>query len=90
MAIICIPTTMQKYTQDRSKIEVSGATVLTALEQLVSLYPDLQSVIFGKNQQLKGYLNIFIDETDIREAEYLDTEIQSESELLLVPAVVGG
>ncbi|KDM89989.1 MoaD/ThiS family protein [Photobacterium galatheae] len=90
MAIIRIPTTMQKYTHHAVTVEVQGETVQAALEQLVTIHPELKQIIFSDNNQLKGYLNIFINEKNIREAEYLKTKISDDLELLLLPAVVGG
>lgn len=89
MASIRIPTPLRAYTDGESSIEVAGGTVGEVLNNLVDQHPDLKSHLFN-NDELRNFVNIFIDDEDIRFMQGLETEIESDEKLRIIPSIAGG
>ncbi len=89
MAKIRIPTPLRAYTDGASDIDVAGATVGEALSNLVDQHPDLRVHLFN-DDQLRSFVNIFIGDEDIRFMQGLDTEIDAEDNLRIIPSIAGG
>lgn len=89
MASIKIPTPLRVYTNNEATISVSGETVGAALDDLVTQHPDLKQHIF-KDEELRNFVNIFIGDEDIRFLDGLDTEIESDDALRIIPSIAGG
>ena len=71
------------------QVELDGGTVREVLEQLVTEYPSLRNRIFD-GDDLPQFLNVFIDGTDVRLHEGLETAVPASSTVILLPAVAGG
>ena len=89
MAKIRIPTPLRAYTDGESNIEVAGETVAEALGDLVAQHPDLRAHLF-QDDQLRNFVNIFIGDEDIRFLQGLETEINSDDSLRIIPSIAGG
>lgn len=89
MASIRIPTPLRAYTGGASNIDVSGGTVGEALMNLVEAHPDLRVHLFN-DDELRSFVNIFIDDEDIRFMQGLDTEIAASDSLRIIPSIAGG
>ena len=89
MATIRIPTPLRAYTDGASDINVSGETVGEALSNLVDRHPDLRAHLF-QDDELRSFVNIFIADEDIRFMQGLDTEIDAEDSLRIIPSIAGG
>ncbi len=89
MASIRIPTPLRAYTGGASNIDVSGGTVGEALMNLVEAHPDLRVHLFN-DDELRSFVNIFIDDEDIRFMQGLDTEIEAGDSLRIIPSIAGG
>lgn len=89
MASIRIPTPLRAYTGGASNIDVAGATVGEALMNLVEAHPDLRVHLFN-DDELRSFVNIFIDDEDIRFMQGLDTEIAASDSLRIIPSIAGG
>lgn len=89
MPIVRIPPILQPDAGGNRQIEVEGDTVRAALQTLVATYPALQGRLF-EGDELPQFLNVFLDGSDVRLSEGLDTPVQANSMLLLLPAVAGG
>lgn len=89
MATIKIPTPLRTYAGNQALVTVSGETVGGALQDLVEQYPDLRPHLFNENE-LRNFVNIFLGEDDVRFLDGLDTEIESESNLRIIPSIAGG
>lgn len=89
MASIRIPTPLRAYTGGASNIDVSGGTVGEALMNLVEAHPDLRVHLFN-DDELRSFVNIFIDDEDIRFMQGLDTEIAPSDSLRIIPSIAGG
>ena len=89
MASIRIPTPLRAYTDGVASIDVSGGTVAEALNNLVDQHPDIKPHLFN-DDELRSFVNIFIDDEDIRFMQGLDTEIDSDDKLRIIPSIAGG
>ncbi len=89
MAKIRIPTPLRAFTDGASDIEVAGGTVGEALNNLVEQHPDLRAHLFN-DDELRSFVNIFIDDEDIRFLGGLDTEINKDDSLRIIPSIAGG
>jgi molybdopterin converting factor small subunit len=90
MAItIHIPTPMRQHTEGKSTVEVSGGTVQAALADLGGKYPGITQRLFDNNQ-VRRFVNIYLNNEDIRYLDSLATPVKDGDELAIIPAVAGG
>lgn len=84
-----IPTPMRQHTAGSATVEVQGATVQAALEALGKQYPDITQRMFD-GAQLKRFLNVYVNDEDIRYLDNLGTAVKDGDEVSIIPAVAGG
>ena len=90
MAIrVHIPTPMRQHTEGKTEVEVSGATVQAALEDLGSKYPGITQRLFD-NGQVRRFINLYLNNEDVRYLDNLATTVKDGDELSIIPAVAGG
>jgi adenylyltransferase/sulfurtransferase len=89
MANIKIPTPLRPYTGEQAQITVSGATVGEAINDLVTQHPELRPHLFNGNE-LRNFVNIFVGEEDVRFLDGLDTPIEADANLRIIPSIAGG
>ena len=87
---IRIPTTFRKLTKGNSTISSDGRTLGELLEQIRTEYPDFVNRILDDEGNLQRFVNIFLDDEDIRFLGGLETELEQEQVVSIVPAVAGG
>ena len=90
MAVLLIPTALRVYTNGLSEIEVAGNSVAEALGHLIITYTDLEKHLFTENGTLRSYINIYVNEEDIRQKERLNTPLKGDETILLIPSIAGG
>jgi MoaD family protein len=84
-----IPTPMREQAGGSAEVEVSGGTVKAALDDLIQKYPALGAKLFD-NGRLRPYVNVFVNDEDIRYLDDLDTPVKAGETVALIPAVAGG
>ena len=89
MAKIKIPTPLRAYTNNESQVNVSGSTIGGALADLVEQYPDLKPHLF-KDDELRNFVNIYLGEDDVRGLDGMETAIDDEANLRIIPSIAGG
>lgn len=88
---ILIPTALRLFTDNLSEIEVENSeTVTEALESLVTEYSDLKRHLFTEEGTLRSFVNVYIEENDIRELNGVNTALKDGQTLILVPSIAGG
>lgn len=90
MASVKIPMPLRQYTGHEANVTVHGSTVGEALDDLLARCPELRPHLFAEGNQVQGFVNIFIGEDDIRYLQDLDTPIDDQTRLRIVPSVAGG
>ncbi len=89
MASIKIPTPLRAYTDSEAKVTVAGSTVQEALTNLVDQYPELKTHLFADGK-LRNFVNVFLGDEDIRFLDGVDTELEADSDLRIIPSIAGG
>jgi len=90
MAIrIHIPTPMRQHTDGNAVIEATGATVQAALDDLGKRFPAVAQRIF-ESGQVRRFVNVYLNDEDIRYLDNLGTAVKDGDELSIIPAVAGG
>jgi sulfur-carrier protein len=84
-----IPTPMRQHTQGAATVEVGGATVQGVLAELGQKCPGITERIFD-NGQVRRFVNIYLNDEDIRYLDNLNTAVKDGDELAIIPAVAGG
>ncbi len=84
-----IPTPMRQHTEGQAVVEVGGATVQAVLDGLGQKYPGLTSRLF-ENGQVRRFVNVYLNDEDIRYLDNLNTPVKDGDELAIIPAVAGG
>jgi molybdopterin converting factor small subunit len=89
MATIKIPTPLRVYTNNTAQVTVGGETIGAALNDLVTQFPELEPHLF-KDGELRNFVNVFIGDEDARFLQGLDTAIEGETALRIIPSIAGG
>lgn len=90
MTTIRIPTPLRVYADGQSEASVDGATVGEAMNDLIAQYPALQTHLFNGNDELRPFVNLFLNDENIRDLQGLDTSIDVSDRLMLIPSIAGG
>jgi molybdopterin synthase sulfur carrier subunit len=86
---IHIPTPMRPHADGQATVEVVATTVQTALAALGTKHPALTARIFD-NGQVRRFVNLYLNNEDIRYLDNLATPVKDGDELAIIPAVAGG
>jgi molybdopterin converting factor small subunit len=87
---IVIPTPLRQFAGGQSEVEVEGATVGAALDNLTAAHGDLKKHLYSDGGNLRNFVNVYVGDEDIRELDGLETEVKDGSEILIVPSIAGG
>lgn len=90
MSTVRIPPTLRLATGGEKRVEVQGATVREVVSALVVAHPGLEAQLIGQDGDLNPFVNAFLNDTDIRHMQGLDTPIAATDTLALLPAMAGG
>ena len=90
MAIkVQIPAPLRQHTEGKATVELTGATVGAVLQNAITQFPGLAGRLFD-NGQLRRFINLYLNEEDIRYLQNLDTPVKDGDDLAIIPAVAGG
>jgi len=90
MPKVRIPTPLRKLTNELEVIEAAGATIAEVLENVEKAFPGLKERICDENGQVRRFVNVFVNDEDIRFLEESATPVKEEDEISIVPAIAGG
>lgn len=88
--VVRLPTVLRAQAGGKSTVEVAGATVGEVLASLVADHPDLGTNILDDEGNLRKFVNVYVDDEDIRFLDKLDTPVAEGDEVAILPAVAGG
>ena len=89
MPSIKIPTPLRVYTGSQAQVNVHGATIGEALNDLTAQYPELRPHLYN-GDSLRSFVNVYIGEEDIRFLSGLDTDIEDTDSIRIIPSIAGG
>ena len=84
-----IPAPMRQHTDGQAIVEVFAASIQTALEELGKKHPAITQRIFD-NGQVRRFVNIYLNDEDVRYLDNLNTATKDGDEVSIIPAVAGG
>jgi MoaD family protein len=87
---VMIPTPLRPYTENRDSVEVEGNTVGELLNALTQKYPQLKRHLFSEDGNLRSFVNIYVNDEDIRYLEGGNTSVKDGDVVSIVPAIAGG
>jgi len=90
MAKILIPTPLRQFTSKQDSVSASGATVGEVLNNLTSQFPDLRKQIFNDEGKLRSFVNVYLNDEDIRYLSKSETPTKDGDTVSLVPSIAGG
>ena len=85
-----IPTPLQKFTKSQQEVEVEGANIKELIENLELKFPGIKERICDENGQIRKFINIYVNEEDIRFLQQDKTSIKDGDEVSIIPAIAGG
>ncbi len=87
---ILIPTPLRPYAGKQSIIEVNAQTVGEALNDLTAQHPDLRKHLYSEDGKLRSFVNIYLNDEDIRYLSKDATPVKETDTIAIVPSVAGG
>jgi sulfur-carrier protein len=89
-ATVRIPTPLRTVTAGEATVDVDGATVGEVLRNLDAAHPGIGERIMDDGGQIRRFVNVFVDDEDVRFASGLDTPVGEGATVSIIPAVAGG
>ena len=90
MATIRIPPVLRPQTGGRPEVEADGSTVGEVLRALTADHPDTESQLFGEDGDLNRYVNVYLNDEDVRVLDGLETGVADGDTIVILPAMAGG
>ncbi len=90
MPSLKIPNPLRPYVNGRAEVSVRGATAGAALEDMLAQYPAFRPHLCKEDGSLRAFVNLFLNGSNIRDLQGLDTPLGPEDMLTLVPSIAGG
>lgn len=90
MSTVRIPTPLRKLTGDQRVVQADGATLVELVEDLDRRFPGIKARILDGDGRVHSFVNIFVDDQDVRFLQGLATPLREETEVAIVPAMAGG
>src|SRR5665213_1068062 len=90
MAKVLIPTPLRQYTEKQDSVELTGTTVGEVLGALTAKFPDLRKQLFNDEGKLRSFVNVYLNDEDIRYLKKDATPVAASDTLSIVPSIAGG
>lgn len=90
MAKILIPTPLRQFAGGKDTVEITGATVGEILDQLTTTHPDLRKNLFNDEGKLRSFVNVYLNDEDIRYLSKTATAAKDSDTISIVPSIAGG
>jgi len=90
MITLKIPTPLRSYTNGQVEIAVQASTVSAAMNDLVTQFPALRPHLFNGNADLRPFVNLFVNNENIKDMQGLETPLKEGDRLMLIPSIAGG
>ena len=90
MATVLVPTPLRRLTGGQSKVTVNGDTISSLLTAVDAQYPGIADKVLDGDGNVKRFINIFLNDNEIRTLQGLDTPVGESDRVSIVPAMAGG
>ncbi|MEZ4555842.1 MAG: MoaD/ThiS family protein [Caldilineaceae bacterium] len=90
MATVLVPTPLRRLTGGQSKVEVDGADVAALITAIDSQFPGVADKVLDGDGNVKRFINVFVNDDEIRQLQGLSTPVGAGDRVSIVPAMAGG
>ena len=90
MATVRIPPVLRPQTGGQTEVEAAGSNVGEVLKALIAEHPDTESQLFGPDGDLNRYVNVYLNDEDVRVLDGLETAVSESDTVVILPAMAGG
>ncbi len=87
---VVIPTPLRRYTANQEFLELEGSTIDQLLNQLTTEYGDLKKHLYTADGTLRNFVNVYVNDEDIRHLQKGDTPVSANDVVSIVPSIAGG
>jgi molybdopterin synthase sulfur carrier subunit len=85
-----IPTPLRKLTNNEELVEVNGATIGDAINELQTRFPGIKERLLDETGAVRRFVNVYVNEEDIRFLQNQQTKLKDGDEISIIPAIAGG
>lgn len=90
MSTVRIPPVLRQAVGGEREVEVSGETVAEVLDNLYSQHPAVRAQLQSSDGELHRFVNLYLNDEDVRMLSWLDTPVEESDTILILPAMAGG
>ena len=90
MAKVLIPTPLRQFADKKDSVELSGSTVGEVMTALTSQFPDMRKQLFNDEGKMRSFVNVYLNDEDIRYLQKDATAVAASDTLSIVPSIAGG
>ncbi len=90
MPTVRIPTPLRNATGGAATVEVEGGTLKSVIDELEAQHPGIGERLLDERGELRRFVNVFVDDEDVRFQEGLSTPVEEGTTVSIIPAVAGG
>ena len=90
MSTVKIPPVLRSSTAGAKEVDAQGATVGDVLRSLAEQHPATESQLFSEDGELNRYVNVYLNDEDVRVLDGLDTGVTESDTIVILPAMAGG
>lgn len=90
MATVKIPPVLRSATDGEKEVSADGSNVGDVLRSVVESYPETARQVFGAEGELNRYVNVYLNNEDVRVLDGLDTPVEAADTVMILPAMAGG
>jgi sulfur-carrier protein len=88
--LVRIPTPLRSLTKGSAQVEATGSTVLAVIDDLERRYPGLRDRLVDDDGEIRRFVNVYVNQEDVRFLEGDKTAVKDGDEMAIVPAMAGG
>ena len=91
MEISCsIPSSLQKYTDNNKQVNITALNIKDMIKEINNIYPGFEKQILNDDKSIKRFLNIYINDEDVRFLDYENSLLKNGDKVIILTAVAGG
>jgi sulfur-carrier protein len=90
VSTVKIPPVLRSSTGGAREVDADGGTVAEVLRSLAAQHPATESQLFAEGGELNRYVNVYLNDEDVRVLQGLDTSVRPDDTLVILPAMAGG
>lgn len=85
-----VPTPLQKFTKNKAEVKANGSNIKELIEDLERNFPGIKERICDETGKVRRFINIYVNEEDVRFLQQDETPLKDGDEVSIIPAIAGG